>query len=36
MGHLVYRRYSSWGDGAGFGSPSTGWLRRLWNWLVGR
>jgi len=36
MGHLVYRRYSSWSEGAGFGPAPAGWLRRFWNWLVGR
>ena len=36
MGHLVYRRYSSWSEDAGLGPVPVGWLRRLWNWLLGR
>ena len=35
MGHLVYRRYGSWGDDAGSIAAPVGWLRRLWNWLLG-
>jgi len=35
MGHLVYRRYRSSDEAVGLGHESIGWLRRLWNWLIG-